>query len=135
MDLIAVMDEIGDALAAIPDLRVKSYTESRIIPPVVMVALPRRYPFDQTMGRGSDEIEIPIVLFVGRVDAGSALRSLGRYVAGSGEYSIKEAIEKHLPVAFDVAHVLDVSFVVATVATVDFLTATFRCRVFGPGEG
>lgn len=133
MILTDVMDALGDALHGIDGLRVKSYTEKRVNPPQAAVALPRRYSFDSTMGRGSDDIEIPIVVFVGLVDAESSRNAIGRYVDGVGGASVKEAVEKHQPVPYSIAHVIDVEFLVMTVAGVEYQTATFRVRVVGKG--
>jgi hypothetical protein len=131
-----VMQALGEALKTIsdPPLRVYPYTEHRITPPAGMVTLPRTYPYDATFGRGSDDLTIPVVIFVGRVDAESSHKALCAYVDGAGSRSVKEVIEKHETTAYDIAHVLDVQFLVMTVASVDLLTATFRVRVVGRGQ-
>jgi hypothetical protein len=135
MRLIDVMDELGVALKAIPDLRVKPYTEKRVNPPQAVVALPRRYSYDSTMGRGSDDIELSIVVFVGVSDAESSRNAIGDYVDGAGNRSVKKAIEAHIPAgdAYDVAHVMAAEFLIMSVAGVEYQTATFRVRVVGKG--
>lgn len=133
MKLIDVMDELGVALGTIPGLRVKSYTEKRVNPPQAAVALPGRYSYDSTMGRGSDDIELSIVVFVGAVDAESSRNAIGQYVDGAGNASVKRAVEAHQSTVYDVAHVMDVQFVVMSVASVEYQTATFRVRVVGKG--
>jgi hypothetical protein len=132
--LIDVMDELGTALKAIPGLRVKPYTEKRVNPPQAVVALPGRYSYDSTMGRGSDDIELSIVVFVGVADAESSRNAIGQYVDGAGNASVKKAVEDHQPAgAYDVAHVMDVQFLIMSVANVEYQTATFRVRVVGKG--
>lgn len=135
MILHEVMDELGTALATIEGLRVKSYTEQRINPPMATVNLPRVYTYDSTYGRGSDDIELPVVVYVGRFDAESSRNAISQYVDGSGGRSVKVAIEGHSPAAgtYDIAHVMDVSFLINAVAGVDYLTATFRVRLVGKG--
>lgn len=134
MILWDVMGALGDGLRTIQGLRVYPYTEARVMPPAGMVTLPRTYAFDATFDRGSDDLTIPIVIFVGRVDAESSHRALCAYVDGAGSYSVKEAIEKYDTDAYDVAHVIDAQFLVMTVASVELLTATFRVRVVGRGQ-
>jgi hypothetical protein len=136
MILWDVMAALGDALKTIsdPPLRVYPYTEARITPPAGMVTLPRTFAYDATFGRGSDDFTVPVIIFVGRVDAESSHRALCAYVDGAGPRSVKETIEQHETTAYDIAHVLDVQFLVMTVASVDLLTATFRVRVVGRGQ-
>jgi hypothetical protein len=100
-----------------------------------MVSLPRVYRYDATFDRGSDDIEIPVVVMVGRIDAESSRNALGPYVDPVGQQSVKLAIEKYSSTVWDIAHVLDVQFLVMIVASVEYLTATFRVRVVGPGRG
>ena len=133
MILVDCMDALGDALDTIPGLRVTAYSEQRISPPHAMVNLPRTYKYDATMGRGADDIEIPVTVFVGRYDAQSSRNALGHYVDGSGGSSVKEAIEAHKTDAYDVAHVIDVQFLISTVSSTEYLAASFRVRLIGKG--
>lgn len=133
MILTDVMDEIGNALETIDGLRVRPYTEQRVTPPAAMVTLPTRIDYDITTARGSDELLLPVIIFVGRVDAGSSHRALGLYADGSGDRSIKRVIEAHTASAYDFAHVKDAQFLVMAVAGVELLTATFRVRIVGKG--
>ena len=134
MRLFDVMADLGAALEAVDGLRVLPYTERRVNPPQVMVALPRTYAYDATMGRGSDDLLMPVIVFVGQPDAESSQRHLSAYVDGAGATSVKEAIEKYPPTAYDFAVVQDVQFLVMAVASVDYLTATFRVRIVGKGS-
>ena len=133
MILWNVMGALGDALKTIDGLRVYPYTEGRITPPGGMVSLPRTYAYDSTMNRGSDDIVLPVVIFVGRVDSAASHEALCAYVDGMGTRSVKEVIEKHETDAYDFAHVIDVQFLVMTVSAIELLTATFRVRVVGRG--
>lgn len=133
MILTDVMDEIGNALETIDGLRVRPFTEQRVTPPAAMVTLPTRIDYDVTQARGSDELLLPVIIFVGRVDAGSSARALGLYVNGIGDRSVKQAIEAHVASAYDFAHVQDAQFLIMSVASVELLTATFRVRIVGKG--
>lgn len=133
MILTDVMEEIGTALETIAGLRVRPYTEQRVTPPAAMVTLPTRIDYDVSMGRGSDELLLPVIVFVGRVDAHSSHRALGHYVNGIGDRSVKQAIESHVASAYDFAHVKDSQFLIMSVANVELLTATFRVRIVGKG--
>lgn len=133
MILHEVMDELGAALATVEGLRVKSYTEQRINPPMATVNLPRVYTYDSTYGRGSDDIELPIVVYAGRFDAESSRNAISQYVDGAGGRSVKQAIEGHTPTAYDIAHVMDAQFLITAVAGTEYLTATFRVRLVGKG--
>jgi hypothetical protein len=133
MILRDVMDDLGEALKTIPGLRVKPYNEQRVMAPMAMVSLPRVYRYDATFDRGSDDIEVPIVVMVGRIDAESARNALGPYVDPTGPESVKHAIEHHPSTVWDIAHVMDVQFLVMSVSSLEYLTATFRVRVVGKG--
>lgn len=133
MILSDCMVELGTALETIEGLRVKSYTEQRINPPMATVNLPRVYTYDSTYGRGSDDIELPILVYAGRFDAESSRNAISQYVDGRGGKSVKVAIETHQPTAYDIAHVMDAQFMITAVAGTDYLTATFRVRLVGKG--
>jgi len=135
MILREVMDDLGEALKVIDGLRVKPYTEQRVMAPMAMVSLPRTYSYDATFDRGSDDIEIPIVVMVGRIDAEPARNALGPYVDPTGPDSIKAAVENHKSTVWDIAHVIDVQFLVMASSGTEYLTATFRVRIVGSGRG
>ena len=135
MILVDVMDDLGEALKVIPGLRIKPYTEQRIMVPMALVSLPRTYTYDVTFDRGSDDIELPVVVFVGRIDAEASRNALGPYVDPTGDRSVKAAIEGHKSTVWDFAHVIDVQFLIMISASTEYLTATFRVRVVGSGRG
>lgn len=134
MILSDVMDEVGEALEVIDGLRAFPYWQDKISPPAVVVAWPDSYSFDQTMGRGSDQIVLPVTVIVGRADARTSRDRLAQYVAGSGAASVKAAIESHTPTSFDSARVRSVEFGAVTNASITYLAAIFDIEIFGPGE-
>lgn len=133
MNLAAVMDEIGAALGGIEGLRVFPYWTDRLAPPAAMVGWPDPLTFDATYGRGSDKVEFPLHVAVGKFDARSSRDRMAKFADGGGEHSIKAAIESHTPAAYDTARVTRVEFDVLTVADVDYLAATFYVEIIGRG--
>lgn len=133
MLLSAVMDDLGTALATIPDLRVFPYWADTVSPPAAVVAWPDPLTFDATFKRGADGAEIPVHVFVGKVDARSSRDLLARYADGSGTYSVKQAVENHTATAYDVARVNRAEFAVSTVGGTELLAATFYIDITGRG--
>lgn len=133
MNLADAMDELAAALAPIEGLRVFPYWTDRITPPAAIVGWPDPLTFDATFGRGSDKVEFPLHVAVGKFDARSSRDQMAKYADGSGEFSVKAAIESHTPAAYDSARVTRVEFDVLTVAEVDYLAATFYIDITGRG--
>jgi hypothetical protein len=134
MDISAVMDDLGAACATITDLRSFEYYSDKITPPAAIVQWPAEYDFDQTMSRGSDNLQFPIVVLVGRADARTSRDRLAKYVAGSGSSTVKGAIESFEATSYDTARVTKVEFGMVTMAAVSYLAATFTVDIYGPGE-
>jgi len=135
MDLAAVMDEVATRLATISGLRVTAHPPDEIQPPAAVVTYPDSYDFDQTYGRGSDRIELPVVVLVGKVSTRAARDKLSGYVNGSGASSVKAVLEAdpHTYTAFHTLRVTKVDFDVIAVGAVEYLTATFTLDIFGRG--
>jgi hypothetical protein len=133
MNLAGVMDGLGAALSTIDGLRVTPYWADRVTPPAAVVAWPDPLTFDSTMGRGSDRQEFPVIVVVGRVDARSTRDALAVYAAGSGDLSVKQAIEGYASDAYDSARVDRAEFASITISGVDYMAATFYVDVIGQG--
>ena len=134
MNLAGVMDDLGAALAAVPDLRVFPYWTDRLTPPAAIVSWPDPLTYDTSFGRGSDRCEIPILIAVATSNARTARDQMARYADGSGTHSVKSAIEAHDATSYDTARVVRVEFGdVLTVASVDYLSATFYVDLTGKG--
>lgn len=133
MNLGALMDDLGDALATLDGLRVSPYWADRIHPPAAVVGWPEPLTYDAAMARGADRLELPVIVLTGRVDQRTARDQLARYVDGSGPASVKAAIETHQPSAYHSARVLRAEFSVITVAAVEYLAATFTVEIIGSG--
>jgi hypothetical protein len=85
---------IATNLARIPGLRTSSFAPDLINPPIAVVE-PDSTPvsFDIAMNRGLDLYRFTVTLIVQRMDERSGQNALDAYCAGSGTYSVKQAIE------------------------------------------
>lgn len=136
MNLADVMDDLGTALETITDLRVFPYWADRVTPPAAVVTWPDPLTFDQTMGRGSDRMTVPVIVMVGKVDARTTRDVAGAYADGSGSSSVKAAIEAFddTATAYDTARVERAEFGVIPINGVELLSITFFVDVFGQGS-
>ena len=81
-------------LKRIPGLRTAPNAPDLVNPPIAIVqpdSVPVR--FDVAMNRGLDEFRFTISVLAHRADERSAQNKLDSYCAGSGEYSVKQAVE------------------------------------------
>ncbi|GIH29092.1 hypothetical protein Aph01nite_74020 [Acrocarpospora phusangensis] len=88
--------EIRKALAdavrtPIPSLNCFGFVPD-VVPPPAFYAGEVEIDFDKTFGRGMDEIQVTCRLLVSRADDRSGQALLDKYLAGSGEYSVKAAL-------------------------------------------
>lgn len=81
-------------LARIPGLRTSSFAPDLVNPPLAIVQ-PDSTPvkFDIAMNRGLDEFRFVVTVLAHRQDERSAQNKLDSYCAGSGEFSVKQAVE------------------------------------------
>lgn len=93
LDLNAVMDGLGVALATITGLRVFDYPVEKFDPPAAVVGLPTEVPYDNTKARGQDRATFPVFVAVGGAFERAARDALAPYVAGAGASSIKAALQ------------------------------------------
>jgi hypothetical protein len=77
MDVKAVAEEIAGKLDNISGLRGFSYPVDKLPFPGAVIALPDQIDYDQTYGRGSDEMTIPLFVFVPRTNERAAAHALG----------------------------------------------------------
>lgn len=134
MDVAAIADELADLLLGIPDLRAFSWVPERVEPPCAVVTWPASYHYDETMGRGSDRMELPVLVMVGDPDDRSARDNLAKYLNPLSPASIKVALEGGYPYSnLDNLRVTDVAIEVTQVAGIDYLTARFTVDVIGNG--
>ena len=89
----AIRSGLKTRLETISGLMVYDYVPDFIDPPTVLIAPFNTLNFDSTMQRGSDTYEIPIILYVSKVDAETGQDNLDSFLAASGSNSVKSAIE------------------------------------------
>jgi hypothetical protein len=93
MILADVMDELAARIDTIVGLRVFAFPPDSVAPPAAVVTYPEDYSYDETYGRGSDRLTIPVVVMVGKLTDRSSRDNLSVYADGSGVKSIKAVIE------------------------------------------
>jgi len=135
MDLAAVMDDIGDRLDTIDGLRVYRYPADNIAPPAAVVTYPESYSYDETYGRGTDRITLPVVIMVGKVSDRASRDRIAQWTNGSGPNSLKQILEvfPEAYTAFDTMRVTGAEFDIVSMGQVDYLTATFSLDISGTG--
>jgi hypothetical protein len=98
MQISLVRDAIADAArvvvlpAGIGKLTCMGYVPDAIVAPCFFVG-EVDVNFDQTMGRGTDELMFTCRVLAGRADDRSAQRILDALLSGAGEASLKQALE------------------------------------------
>lgn len=129
------MEEIAAKLATITGLRAHAFPADSITPPTAVVGYPETITFDTTMGRGVDSMQLPIIVFTGRLTDRAAQELLGAYLNGSGSKSIKAVILAGKPwTAMSTVRVASATVEVLSVARIEYLAAVFMVDVTGPGE-
>lgn len=134
MNLADVMDEIAARLSTIDGLRVFPYPADSPTPPAAVVSYPEAYNFDETYGRGSDRMTLPVVVVVGKPYDRSTRSSLSKYCNGFGPASVKAAVETGPAASFDVARVTGIEFDVVSIRGEDMMAALFDLDIAGQGS-
>ena len=91
--LTSIRNGIGSNLSAISSLSVFNYVPDSIEPPTAVVGVVETVEYDTTIQRGADKYEIPVFVYVSRVDAQDSQETLDSYLASTGSSSIKTKIE------------------------------------------
>jgi hypothetical protein len=130
--LSSIRTGLSTRLATISGLSVYSFVPDSIEPPTAVVGVMSSVDYDSTMSRGSDMYEIPLYLYVSRVDAELSQDSLDEFLAGSGSSSIKQAIEGDTTLGGVVssARVVEASnYGVYTINSIDYLGVEFSVEI------
>lgn len=93
MNLADVMDELAARIETISGLQVFSFPPDHVSPPTAVVTYPETYTYDETYGRGSDRLTVPVLVMVGKASDRASKDQLAAYADGSGLKSIKAVIE------------------------------------------
>jgi hypothetical protein len=134
MDLADVMDAVANRLDTITSLRVHAYPPGTVTPPAAVVSYPETVAFDETYGRGMDQMTVPVVLVVGKVSDRAARDALGAYCDGSGSASVKAVLESGTYTAFSTLRVTDIDFDTVTIGGTDYIAALFSLDITGSGS-
>jgi len=92
-NLTNIRNEIKNNLANISTLSVYGYVPDMVEPPTAVVGVMETINYDASMQRGADRYEIPVFLYVSRVDAQDSQETLDGYLASSGSTSVKAQVE------------------------------------------
>jgi hypothetical protein len=92
-NLTNIRNEIKNNLANISTLSVYGYVPDMVEPPTAVVGVMETINYDASMQRGADRYEIPVFLYVSRVDAQDSQETLDGYLASSGATSVKAQVE------------------------------------------
>lgn len=135
MNLADVMDEVAMVLRTITGLEVFAYPPHTLTPPAGYVSYPGSIAYDGAYQRGEDGFtDLPFVLLSSPVTEVTARDTVARWSKGSGEGSIKAAMEAHSWETCDDLTVNSCEFDVEQVGNISYLAATFKATVVGPGE-
>ena len=80
-------------LETISGLTVYDYVPDFLEPPIAIIAPLNTLNYDSTMARGADTYEVPVILYISRIDAETSQDTVDSYLVASGANSIKAAIE------------------------------------------
>lgn len=134
MNIADIMDELGAALDTIVGLEVYPYWEDNPQPPFAVVTWPDPIEFDTTMGRGTDALELDVIVCVARTDPRDSRDQMAQYLDGSGTHSVKAAIESGTYTACDSVVVSSARISdEMSAAGVEVLGAVFRVGIVGNG--
>lgn len=128
----SIRNGIGDNLANISSLTVFKFVPDFIEPPTAVVGVVENIEYDTTIQRGADKYEIPVFVYVSRVDAQDSQETLDSYLASSGSESIKAQVESDVTLggSANSCRVIEANEVgVYTVNSIDYLGVEFTVEV------
>ncbi|MFI6763851.1 hypothetical protein ACIBF5_32485 [Micromonospora sp. NPDC050417] len=135
MNVADVADEVRAALDTIQGLHVPEWGVKRASGETALVTLPERIEYDATYGRGTDRIpDLAVIILVPRPTTPEAVRAVAKYADGSGDHSVKAAVERHTYTACDTVRVASVEFDIATYVATEYLAAMFHLDITGKGS-
>ena len=98
--LTSIRAGIGTNLGNITSLIVYNHVPDFVEPPTAVVGVVDIIEFDTSMKRGADRYEIPVFVYVSRVDAQDSQETLDSYLASTGANSIKTPPIVGVPIFF-----------------------------------
>lgn len=130
-----IRDGIKANLSSIDDLRVYDIIPDVIVPPCVVVGQ-LDFTFDLNNARGLDQANLDVFVIVQRFSERTGQNKLDKFLAGSGAYSIKAAIEsdRTLGGACDTLRVTSAESGTYQMGDIDYLSYRYRLTVWGQGD-
>ena len=119
-------------LANISSLIVFGYVPDSIEPPTAVVGVVDNIEYDSTMARGADTYNIPVFLYVSRIDAEDSQDTLDAYLASTGASSVKAQVESDITLGGQAQSVRVVeadNYGVYTINNIDYLGVEFMIEV------
>jgi hypothetical protein len=94
------------------------------------------FTFDLNNARGLDQANLDVYVLVQRSSERSAQENLDKYLQGSGDYSIKAAIQSDLTLggACNTLRVTSAESGTYTAGDVDFISYRYRLTIWGQGD-
>jgi len=133
VNIADLMDELGEKLGDIEGLRVFPYSADSFTPPAACVGWPDPLTYDGAMARGMDSLTLPVWVVVGKFDARTARDALAAYLDGSGDRSVKAALESGPYLACDSVRVATATVDVVVSGAVEYLGAVLQVEITGQG--
>jgi len=131
----AVRNGLKQNLTLIENFRIYDTVPDVVTPPCAIIGQ-LDVTFDINNSRGLDLAYIDVLVIVQRFSERTGQDKLDQYLAGSGDYSIKQAIEsdKTLNGACNTLRVTSAESGVYQAADVEYLSYRYRVTVWGQGE-
>ena len=119
-------------LQAIKGMRVYDLIPSPAVAPAAVVGQ-LDFTFDLNNARGLDQANLDVVVLVQRFTERTGQNELDKYLAGSGDYSIKAAIESDLTLggACNTLRVTSAEAGTYAAGDIEFLSYRYRLTVWG----
>ena len=131
-NLSSIRSGIATNLENISSLTVFGFVPDSIEPPTAVVGVVATLEYDSTMARGADTYNIPVFLYVSRIDAQDSQDTLDAFLASSGSSSVKAQVESDITLGGQAQSVRVVeadNYGVYTINNIDYLGVEFMIEV------
>lgn len=130
-----VREGLKNNLKNIDDLRIYDIMPDVVVPPSAIIGQ-LDFTFDLNNSRGLDQANVDVYVIVQRFSERSGMQNLDKFLSGSGNYSIKQAIEsdRTLGGACNTLRVTSAESGTYTSGDVDYLSYRYRVTIWGQGE-
>lgn len=130
-----VREGLKNNLESIEGLRVYDPIPDVIVPPCALIGQ-LDLTFDLNNARGLDQANVDVMVIVQRFSERTGQDKLDKYLSGSGDYSIKQAIEsdRTLGGQVDTLRVTSAQSGVYQSADTEYLSYRYQVTLYGNGE-